>query len=79
MTGAAMTRSCSLPGSTHCGGSQDARRYALFALVGIAGEDDLGSPDIAKGPPAAPEPQIAPDRRVGRQKKRSEPGSGVAA
>ena len=37
-----------------------ARRYALFALVGIAGEDDLDSPDIAQGPPVAPEPQIAP-------------------
>jgi hypothetical protein len=23
-----------------------ARRYALFALVGIAGEDDLDAPDI---------------------------------
>ncbi len=23
-----------------------ARRYALFTLVGIAGEDDLGAPDL---------------------------------
>jgi hypothetical protein len=30
-----------------------ARRYALFALVGIAGEDDLDAPDIL-GEPAAP-------------------------
>src|SRR5262245_20388788 len=29
-----------------------ARRYALFALVGIAGEDDLDAPDLA---PLAPE------------------------
>ena len=26
-----------------------ARRYALFALVGIAGEDDLDAPDLAEG------------------------------
>jgi hypothetical protein len=36
-----------------------ARRYALFALVGIAGEDDLDAPDLISGPPAAG-PQIAP-------------------
>ncbi|MHC2335466.1 hypothetical protein ACVIW0_004755 [Bradyrhizobium sp. USDA 4454] len=29
-----------------------ARRYALFALVGIAGEDDLDAPDAVAGPPA---------------------------
>jgi hypothetical protein len=28
-----------------------ARRYALFALVGIAGEDDLDAPDTLAGPP----------------------------
>jgi ERF superfamily len=26
-----------------------ARRYALFTLVGIAGEDDLDAPDLAEG------------------------------
>ena len=31
-----------------------ARRYALFTLVGIAGEDDLDAPDL--GQPRAPEP-----------------------
>src|SRR6266702_6006451 len=38
-----------------------ARRYALFALVGIAGEDDLDAPDAIAGPPAptATEPQTA--------------------
>ncbi|MET4371939.1 hypothetical protein ABIA99_004644 [Bradyrhizobium sp. LB12.1] len=36
-----------------------ARRYALFALVGIAGEDDLDAPDAIAGPSAA-EPQAAP-------------------
>ncbi|AWL99665.1 ERF family protein [Bradyrhizobium amphicarpaeae] len=34
-----------------------ARRYALFALVGIAGEDDLDAPDLVAGSPAAPQPQ----------------------
>src|ERR1700730_9841874 len=28
-----------------------ARRYALFAMVGIAGEDDLDAPDITNEPP----------------------------
>ncbi|MDF0583791.1 ERF family protein [Bradyrhizobium yuanmingense] len=37
-----------------------ARRYALFALVGIAGEDDLDAPDVVTGPPAAREPQSPP-------------------
>ncbi|MGL3111420.1 ERF family protein [Bradyrhizobium sp. BR 1432] len=37
-----------------------ARRYALFALVGIAGEDDLDASDVVTGPPAATEPQTAP-------------------
>lgn len=37
-----------------------ARRYALFALVGIAGEDDLDAPDLMTGPTAAAEPQISP-------------------
>lgn len=30
-----------------------ARRYALIALVGIAGEDDLDAPDALAGPPGA--------------------------
>ena len=39
-----------------------ARRYALFALVGIAGEDDLDAPDChrwstARSPDATPLPQ----------------------
>jgi ERF superfamily len=28
------------------------RRYALFTLVGIAGEDDLDAPDLCDGPPS---------------------------
>jgi hypothetical protein len=31
-----------------------ARRYALFTLVGIAGEDDLDAPDLAASPPTSP-------------------------
>src|SRR5262249_44438947 len=31
-----------------------ARRYALFTLVGIAGEDDLDAPDLCKVPPSSP-------------------------
>lgn len=40
-----------------------ARRYALFALVGIAGEDDLDATDAIAGPPAAAEPQTAPGQK----------------
>jgi ERF superfamily len=31
-----------------------ARRYALFTLVGIAGEDDLDAPDLCNGAPSPP-------------------------
>jgi hypothetical protein len=31
-----------------------ARRYALFTLVGIAGEDDLDAPDLCDGPASLP-------------------------
>ena len=31
-----------------------ARRYALFTLVGIAGEDDIDAPDLCAGPNALP-------------------------
>ena len=33
-----------------------ARRYALFTLVGIAGEDDLDAPDLNGGMGALPHP-----------------------
>ncbi|MEY9107453.1 hypothetical protein ABH999_003649 [Bradyrhizobium yuanmingense] len=46
-----------------------ARRYALFALVGIAGEDDLDAPDVVTGPPAVREPQTLPGP------KRTPPGA----
>jgi ERF superfamily len=34
-----------------------ARRYALFTLVGIAGEDDIDAPDLAAAQERAPRPQ----------------------
>jgi hypothetical protein len=40
-----------------------ARRYALFTLVGIAGEDDLDAPDLGAGPAPAAEPPGPPDHR----------------
>src|SRR5947199_969324 len=33
-----------------------ARRYALFTLVGIAGEDDLDAPDLGAAPKASSDP-----------------------
>src|SRR4029077_18716692 len=38
-----------------------ARRYALFTLVGIAGEDDLDAPDLCDGPrsPAPPDDECS--------------------
>jgi hypothetical protein len=36
-----------------------ARRYALFTLVGIAGEDDLDAPDLGAGPAPATESRPA--------------------
>src|SRR6516164_9185080 len=43
-----------------------ARRYALFSLVGIAGEDDLDTPDLLS--PAAPE--SGPGGPIGNKKNR---------
>ena len=43
-----------------------ARRYALFTLVGIAGEDDLDAPDLLSS--AAPKPKKA-DRSGGDRKE----------
>src|SRR5712671_5025648 len=37
-----------------------ARRYALFALVGIAGEDDLDAPDLLVDPSPAIEAPVEP-------------------
>jgi hypothetical protein len=49
-----------------------ARRYALFALVGIAGEDDLDAPDLLS--PATPETKA--DSPFGNQKGRINGGRG---
>ena len=50
-----------------------ARRYALFTLVGIAGEDDLDAPDLCDGPrsstPSADERSLMP--RDGQQQRES--------
>src|ERR1700691_5157738 len=43
-----------------------ARRYALFTLVGIAGEDDLDAPDLAGPPKATSQPQKPPASSNGR-------------
>jgi len=40
-----------------------ARRYALFTLVGIAGEDDLDAPDLGAGPAPAAELPSPPNHR----------------
>ena len=45
-----------------------ARRYALFTLVGIAGEDDLDAPDLCLGgPPSAALPVPEPAREWQRR------------
>jgi hypothetical protein len=49
-----------------------ARRYALFALVGIAGEDDLDAPDLLA--PAAPKAKA--DSPFGNKKDRINGGQG---
>jgi len=57
-----------------------ARRYALFTLVGIAGEDDLDAPDLCDGPPSllpsavdrSLKPKGAPGNGHGRGGRKSE-------
>jgi hypothetical protein len=49
-----------------------ARRYALFTLVGITGEDDLDAPDLDADPnPAAhlPRPPDHPKKQMGKLRK----------
>jgi hypothetical protein len=50
-----------------------ARRYALFTLVGIAGEDDLDAPDLPS--PTAPESKIG--GAIGDKKDRLNGGQGT--
>ncbi len=58
-----------------------ARRYALFALVGIAGEDDLDAPDLL----VEPSPHVAPGggglngRRPNGSAKKPQPSKAVLA
>src|SRR5262249_8208683 len=42
-----------------------ARRYALFTLVGIAGEDDLDAPDLCEVPPSCPASRL-PSRSLAK-------------
>jgi hypothetical protein len=55
-----------------------ARRYALFTLVGIAGEDDLDAPDLIapKTPSSKPESQNKKDRLNGGQEQSTRQFSG---
>jgi hypothetical protein len=52
-----------------------ARRYALFALVGIAGEDDLDAPDLLTEPPAAI--NIPSDKNQSGHRSRKPPNRSV--
>jgi hypothetical protein len=58
-----------------------ARRYALFTLVGIAGEDDLDAPDLCDGPssllPSAVDRSFRPTDDQSRMPART-PGDGHA-
>ncbi|MCA1471253.1 DUF968 domain-containing protein [Bradyrhizobium sp. IC3195] len=55
-----------------------ARRYALFALVGIAGEDDLDAPETAAGPPAPPNLKVAPGKGALNRAPVLRPGESAA-
>ncbi|HMI97248.1 MAG TPA: ERF family protein [Micropepsaceae bacterium] len=46
-----------------------ARRYALFALVGIAGEDDLDAPDLLAEPSPVIDLAVSSDRNVRSSRK----------
>jgi ERF superfamily len=48
-----------------------ARRYALFTLVGIAGEDDMDAPDLAAPTPQKRPPEPASGNRVNGNSHRS--------
>src|SRR5207342_3031041 len=55
-----------------------ARRYALFTLVGIAGEDDLDAPDLGAAPKPAAELPVPGSQSNGQAAagKRTAPGDG---
>jgi hypothetical protein len=52
-----------------------ARRYALFALVGIAGEDDVDAPDLLA--PSAPATHPAGDNALGPPTRRTPPNRSI--
>src|SRR5689334_6359749 len=58
-----------------------ARRYALFTLVGIAGEDDLDAPELAHGAPSPSGPPgastgVRPVRPNDSRRPARKPGNG---
>src|SRR6516162_8002537 len=53
-----------------------ARRYALFTLAGIAGEDDLDAPDLCAGPDSLPASESGTSLRSGGRPPHQLPGSG---
>ena len=55
-----------------------ARRYALFALVGIVGEDDLDAPDTAAAPPAPPNLKASPGKGALNRAPVLRPGESAA-
>jgi hypothetical protein len=59
-----------------------ARRYALFTLVGIAGEDDLDAPDLGDAPKndvAKPDAERPPDPNAWRSSSEYAPGAAAQA
>lgn len=55
-----------------------ARRYALFTLVGIAGEDDLDAPDLPSLNPKAPSP-LAAEHGLSKANGHAIPGGAEAS
>jgi ERF superfamily len=53
-----------------------ARRYALFTLVGIAGEDDLDAPDLCDGPRSPTPPADERSLKPGAPVQQRKPGNG---
>ena len=56
-----------------------ARRYALFTLVGIAGEDDLDAPDLITPTSSGPDPEKPKGESISRPNGFSRPNGGRAA
>jgi hypothetical protein len=53
-----------------------ARRYALFTLAGIAGEDDLDAPDLCAAPDSLPASESGTSSQPGGRPLHQLPGSG---